>query len=533
MRKMLPRCAIAIGLGLCVVGPGKAGDLDLKAIDSIFSKYTASTPGCALAIKRGGETTIRTYGLAVLEDRVPITAETVFEAGSISKQFTAASILRLAEEKKLSLDDDIRKYLPELPQYKRKISINNLLDHTNGLREWNGLEAMAGHPPDTALLTNADILRMQARQRDLNHLPGEAMSYTNSGYVMLAIIVQRVSGQSLPAFTRDQFFKPMGMNATQWRDDYRKIVSHRAVGYDKVKSGFRRNMPFSEDYGSGGLLTTVGDLLIWNDALREGKLGAFIAREQSVRGQLNDGTILHYGRGLIHSRDDRGVEVYHPGGRAGFRGFLARYDEPDTSVAALCNMSDAAEILMTLDHYINPFKQGEVIDPAERTLDIPGLFVSTGDSYIIQIDKQNRGLVLAGVGKIAVVSPHKYRYGDSLLSFLPNGGVRIDDQFGGVRLFSRVTPTDPELIDFSSYVGKFHSDEVSADYDVSVRSNHLALAINDLPAEDLMPRYADVFSAPNGWTVRFERNSDGEISAMHLSSPRVWDLRAPKDVRSQ
>ncbi|MDQ3917608.1 MAG: beta-lactamase family protein, partial [Acidobacteriota bacterium] len=276
-----------------------------KDIDALLKEWAPGVgPGCVYAAARDGRTLFtRTYGMADLEHDVPVTAESVFNVGSVSKQFTAAAALLLVQDGKLRLDDDIRKYLPEMPDYGRPITIRHLLNHTSGLREWTQLESLSGRPLNWHAYRNADVLKIAARQRGLNHAPGDRYSYTNTGYVLLAIIVERVSGSSLPEFTRERLFKPLGMNSTGWDDDPRRIVKHRANGYRKAasKSGapvYAKAESVSgvgNTYGSASLLTTVGDLLIWNDALDSGSLGAFVTTELQRKGVLNDGRTISYG----------------------------------------------------------------------------------------------------------------------------------------------------------------------------------------------------------------------------------------------
>jgi CubicO group peptidase (beta-lactamase class C family) len=251
-----------------------AGSARADALDDLFTRYKADTPGCAIGVARAGEPNLlRGYGSADLEQGVPITADTIFEAGSVSKQFTAAAILTLVADRKIALSDDIRKYLPEMPTYSAPITIDMLLSHTSGLRDWGEVEDIAGWPRGSRIYTNDEVLQIAARQKALNYTPGVAYSYTNTGYNLAAIIVQRVSGQSLADFTAERLFKPLGMTHTGWRDDFRRVVTGRAQAYDRIGGSYLLDMPFENVHGNSSLLTTVGDLLIWNQALTDRKLG--------------------------------------------------------------------------------------------------------------------------------------------------------------------------------------------------------------------------------------------------------------------
>src|ERR1700738_872520 len=233
---------------------------DPAQLAQVFTTYQhTNTPGCAVAVDAPGRDTCpAAYGMADLEHTVANTPATVFEAGSVSKQFTAAAVLLLVDRGQVSLDDNIRKYFPEIPTYERPITVRQLLNHTSGLRDWGEVESFAGWPRTTREYTHAHVLEIVSRQHALNYPPGDAWSYTNSGYNLAAILVERVSGMTLQAFCRKDYFRP--------------IVPNRAIAYSMHGSDWRQDMPFEDIYGNGGLLTTVGDLLKWNSNLATGKL---------------------------------------------------------------------------------------------------------------------------------------------------------------------------------------------------------------------------------------------------------------------
>src|ERR1044071_6183621 len=199
-------------------------------VDQIFTRYhSTATPGCAVGASIDGETVLTAaYGMADLEHNAPITPETTFEPGSVTKQFTAASVFLLAQQGKLSIDDPVRKYIPELPDYGTPVTIRHLINHTSGLRDWGSVAAIGGWPRTTRAYTHAHVLEIVSRQHALNYPPGADYSYTNTGYNLLAILVGRVSGKPLAEFSRDNIFVPLGMSSTQWRDDFRRIVRNRA-----------------------------------------------------------------------------------------------------------------------------------------------------------------------------------------------------------------------------------------------------------------------------------------------------------------
>lgn len=327
-----------------LAAPLHAQSIDTAAVRRTFARFdTDSTPGCAVAMAgRDGRAFAGGYGMADLERGVRITPSTIFEAGSVSKQFTAAAVITLAERGKLSLDDDVRTWFPELHDYGATITIRHLLQHTSGLRDWGAIVDLEGWPRGTRTIDHRYVLAVIARQRGLNHQPGAAYSYTNSGYSLLAMLVERVSGESLAAFTRREFFDPLGMSATSWRDDYARVVRNRAQAYRPSGSGWRLDMPFENPHGHGGLLTTVGDLLTWNRALSERRVGsAQVAAIMERTGVLTSGRAITYGAGLVTDSVRGVVEIGHSGSTAGYNAHLARYPASGTSVAVLCNTSNA------------------------------------------------------------------------------------------------------------------------------------------------------------------------------------------------
>src|SRR5437762_12991522 len=222
---------------------------DLSArIDQIFSRFTPATPGCVVGLAKDGKPLyVHGYGSANLEYGVPNTDSTVFESGSVAKQFTASALVLLAQDGKLSIDDDIRKYLPEVPDFRgQKIAIRNLLTHTSGLRDQWGLLGIEGRGPGTQVHSPMTTLDLVVHQKMLNFPVGSEYLYSNTGYALAAIIIQRVSGKSLQEFTQERLFRPLGMTHTQWRDDFTKVVPNRATAYSGgAATGFHTDIPFS------------------------------------------------------------------------------------------------------------------------------------------------------------------------------------------------------------------------------------------------------------------------------------------------
>src|SRR4051794_36065103 len=284
--RLIATAAVLLAISMTQVQtPERARAVPGASIDRIFQRWTTSTPGCAVGVGVNGTSVLeRAYGMADLEHDVPNAPETVFEAGSVSKQFTAAAVLLLARDGKLSIDDPVRKYIPELPDYGVPLTIRHMLTHTSGLRDWGEVAGTAGWPRTSRVHTHGHVLDIVSRQKALNFTPGTAWSYSNTGYNLAAIMVARVSGQSFGDFSRERIFAPLGMTHTSWRDDYTRIVKGRAIAYESASDGYHEDMPFENVHGNGGLLTTVGDLLRWNENFATPTVGdeAFVTEEQTV-----------------------------------------------------------------------------------------------------------------------------------------------------------------------------------------------------------------------------------------------------------
>ncbi|HZG26448.1 MAG TPA: serine hydrolase domain-containing protein [Chitinophagaceae bacterium] len=305
--KTLVWCAIMIlATGTALIGQDKTSE-----IDKLFSWATPQTPGCVCAISQNGKVVVnKAYGLADLERNVPLITNSVLDAGSIRKQFVAAAVLLLVEDGKLSLSDDVHKYIPGLPDYGHKITIDHLLTHTSGIRDWQPLLNLAGGDPDA--------MTMILRQQGLNFVPGEEWSYSNSGYVLLTDIVAKSSGMPFPEFAQKRLFHPLGMKLTTYVEDMKALIMNRALAYGKEKDRWKLDMYLGNDRGgAGALLTTPGDLLLWNDALFSNRLGPFVSNKLQEPAKLNNGRKLYYTRGLSMEPSRGRKLVAHPEARQG------------------------------------------------------------------------------------------------------------------------------------------------------------------------------------------------------------------------
>lgn len=324
-----------------------------KQVDALFAPWSATdSPGCAVAVVRDGRIIYsRGYGMANLDLDIAIRPSTVFNVASMSKQFTAASLVLLAQAGKLTLDDDVRKYVPELPRYEQTITIRHLLQHTSGLRDFIDLMAIGGRPLDS-VYTLEQTIDLIARQQGLNFAPGSQYLYSNSGYILLLAIVERVTGEKFGRFVEQRIFAPLGMTHSRVYDDRAMIVKDRATGYFTRADGrLGGRMSAWQIPGDGGVLTTVEDLFLWDQTFYQpdahGAINADLIAQLTKAGTLRDGSPMDYGLGL-RVESYRGLRlISHSGGIGGFGTQMLRFPERRFSAICLCNTGDANPTALT------------------------------------------------------------------------------------------------------------------------------------------------------------------------------------------
>jgi len=340
--------------GILVVGQPRPGlsqaaeeSVDRAArVDSVFAAFDDTrSPGCAVGVRRKGETLLaRGYGMANLEHGIPITAESVFRIGSVSKQFTAAAVLLLARDGALSLDDPVREWVPELPaEPYAGVTVRQLVHHTSGVRDYLTLMTLSGKRGEDYFDDTA-VVEMLARQDALNFRPGTDHLYSNSGYFLLGKIVQAASGRSLRAFAEERIFGPLGMDHSHFHDRPDHLVPKRATGYDpQEEGGYRRSVTALPMVGDGGVYTSVRDFFRWSENLSDPSVGGedFVDR-MTRRGVLSSGDTIDYAAGLLVGRHRGLRRVSHGGAFVGYRAGMTRFPERSFSAVALCNRSDVA-----------------------------------------------------------------------------------------------------------------------------------------------------------------------------------------------
>lgn len=325
-----------------------------QQVDKVFAAWDQdNTPGCVVGVIQSGQWAYQhAYGMADLDSNMPITTQNTFYIGSLAKQFTAMSILLLVEQDKLSLTDDIRKYLPEMPDYGTLITIQNLLHHTSGipdyLNKWEQKYVSQGTTgyDHVREVNESNSLELIASQKDLDFSPGEHYSYSNSNYFLLAVIVKRVSGKSLRQFAAESIFKPLGMTHTQYRDAVNISIPELAVGYIVNADGtYSSTQHFYQDYhliGDGGLYTTLEDLFKWDQNFYHNQLGnkdPHLIDQALTTQPLNNGEPNSYAFGLVKSEYQGETEFEHGGGFFGYRSDMARFPQSELTVIELCNFA--------------------------------------------------------------------------------------------------------------------------------------------------------------------------------------------------
>ncbi len=523
-----------------------------RQVDRLFAAWDRDdSPGCAVGIIQDGRLVCcRGYGMANLEHDVPLSSQTVFRIASASKQFTALCVALLAEQGRLSLDDDVRQYVPELPVYEAPITIRHLMHHTSGLRDYLVLMELIG-ARDEDFYTADDALELLARQSRLNFAPGREHLYSNSGYYLLGLIVQRVSGQSLREFAQAHIFEPLGMTSTHFHDDHTQIVRRRATGYSpRAGGGYRIDETTLDLVGDGGLFTTVEDLYRWDQNWyhnRLGRGGDDLIRQMERPGRLDDGEVLAYGLGLCVS-DYRGLRtVSHGGAFVGFRAELLRFPAQRFSVICLANLSTVdperlarrvADIYLAEQFEERQAPQFRPLSPFLR--DRVGVYWSDATHTIVELSVVGDALAADLCGErvtLAPVGESEVLLVDGLVDGPLDGGVRFDEagviylRLEGERP-DRLRPIEiiaPSARQLAEYAGAYTSQDLRATYELTVEDGKLHLHRRGAPRQALRPGFQDMFWMEH-ITLRFTRDEVGRVAGLLLSAGRVRDIHLAKTV---
>lgn len=520
-------------------------------IDKVFAQWDKpATPGCALAVIKDGSIIYkRGYGMADLDHDIPITPASVFHVASVSKQFTAMAIHLLAKEGKLSLDDEVRKYISELPDFGHKITIRHLLHHTSGLRDQWSLLIMAGWRLSEDVVKDEDVLELISRQKALNFKPGDQHLYSNTGYTLMAIIVKRVSGQSLREFADAKIFKPLGMNHTFFRDDHLVVVKNQAYGYAPASNGaFKLSVPNYDTVGASSLLTTVEDLARWDQNFYDFRVGGKESIEQMQQTTtLNDGEKFPYAHGLVVG-DYKGLKlVEHSGGDAGYRSHLMRFPEQKLSVACICNGANIAPNQVSrqvADIYLRDLLKPDApktdvvtnaVTLTEQQLKTKvGAYWNPTTGSLGRVTLANAKLLLNSTELIAL-DENRFRLkgqpvdvtfttrqdGSAIqMTFTPEGR-----QPAVFEAKEAMNPTPEQL---KEYAGPYYSDELDSVYKLEVDGNKLVLKRKKYPPMPCSVAFKDAFSSPGTGTLLFTRDQQKRINGFIVHAGRIRNFRFVK-----
>jgi CubicO group peptidase (beta-lactamase class C family) len=522
---------------LLLAGSAYAQDKTAE-IDKIFSALKADEPGCSVAVtNKGKPVASRAYGSADLERNVPLTTDSILDAGSVVKQFVAASVLLLVEDGKLSLTEDIRKYIPELPDTGHRITLDHLMTHTSGVRDWQALRSLWEGDPTA--------IQMALRQRGLNFAPGDEWGYSNTNYELLKEIVTRVSGMPFSDFTRQRLWEPLKMKSSAYVHDMTDVIKNRALAYSKEKSGWKLDMYFGNDRGgSGGLLTTAGDLVTWNDALNRGALGKFVTEKLHEPAILNNGRKLTYARGL--RVETRGVDklVWHSGGAAGYSTLSVRLPEHGLSLALMCNADGGAKdeyASRIFDLFLPPAARepGSGVPNAVAAGDLSaraGLFFNEGNGQPMLLAVNRDTLAIAGGGPLITLAADRFRNrrrspffmseADFELQFFSADRFEIKTKEGGATQYRRATSYTPTATELNAFAGQYDSSEMGAVMEMVPEKGGLTMRYYQNPAKalQLKPVDRDTFMISQ-MVVRFVRDKGGKVIGYDYSNPLLRNIR--------
>jgi CubicO group peptidase (beta-lactamase class C family) len=514
--------------------PAVAEEDRQQKVDGIFAAYDkVDSPGCALGVIQDGSFIYRRgYGAASLELGVPLSPASVFYMGSVSKQFTAASVVLAAEQGFLALDDDIRKYIPELPDYGHVITLRQMLHHTSGFRDFLTLLAFAGRDAGT-IHSEKEIIDLIAHQKGLNNVPGEAYLYSNTNYFLLGVVVKRAAGKSLAQFAAENIFQPLGMAHTRYYDDHTLVLPGRVAAYDAGADG-RFLVDWSTEYdivGGGGLTSSVDDMLLWDRNFYANRLGkGTLLKELQTPGVLNNGRQISYALGL-ELGTYRGLPVVeHTGALYGYLTEILRFPEQRFTVVNLCNVSNANVTSIArkvADVYLGKNLQAEsggVQSSGSRYPDpspLAGKYLDERNHFVYSFSASGNTLRAWGANLRRVGANQFKDLGTGTITFDKlDGTMKATLEMDGEAFFAGRRIQEPHLNDaeLSSYAGRYRSAEIDALYRLSVEKGSLVLQLNWNSPVKLIPIAPDEFECEELGTVVFRRDTHHRLSGMNLFS---------------
>lgn len=514
-----------------------------QQVDALFTERDEpGMPGCAVGIIQNGEFVYkRGYGYANLDHDIHITPTTVFYLASIAKQFAAMAIALLVEDGRIKLDDDIRKYVPEFPDYGTPIRISHLVHHTSGLRDYHELRGIGGYSAaDT--WSEAHVVDFIMQQKQLNFKPGDEYLYSNAGYVMMSHVIRRVTGQSLRQFADENIFQPLGMTRSVYRDDHMMVIKGLGYGYQpRGERGYGKTYRNLETVGDGGMFSCVEDLYLWDQTFYDNKLGkgsqSLIDLVYSTE-PLNDGTPQPYAFGLRWN-EYRGLKtVGHGGGFTGIKTHIMRFPEQRFTAIVLSNLDNYVPEKMAkritdiyLADQLQPVETPDVKLSEDALKRKVGLYRNPSSGSTRRVALENDQLVVPmGPGmtlELEPVSEERFQITDySITMEFEAGAAQLrempNNDFWTV--YERVDAVSPTEAELKEYTGRYYCEDVDAYHRAAVQDGKLVLLRKRAPEIPLAPTVKDGFSGP-GFDLVFSRDAAGKISGYTYQGSRVYHLR--------
>jgi CubicO group peptidase (beta-lactamase class C family) len=524
-----------------------------RRVDSLFAEQTRGlSPGLAVAVVRDGKVLLtKGYGYANLEHRVPITPATVFDVASVSKQFAGLSVAMLVTEGRVKLTDDIRKYIPELGDVGHTVTIDHLLHHTSGYRDWPGTLALAGWRFDDVISFD-QILTLAYNQRTLNFVPGAEYTYSNTGYNLLTEMVARVSGKSFRQFTDERLFRPLGMTSSHFQDNHQQVIPNRAYGYAKRPDGSYASVTNNlMALGSSSLFSTVENLAKWVMNFDDPKVGGAAAMALSrTRGKLNDGSTIPYAFGVSHGEYRGQPTVSHSGGWASFATYVVHFPQQRFGVIVLSNgggINPTRAAFNVADIYLgtalgaaaptNSLATAATVDVSPQLLDRYAGLYRLGPGWYVRIRRD--GSTLKTQATREPEAPMAARSDTSFwvesysapMTFRAVAGQPVQLTYRG-RNYPKIEespPIPPQQL--REFIGDYESEELGAHYRLEVTDSGLVMKHRRHGTIKLTPIWKDDFSGSMWFTrsVEFQRDPAGRVTGFAvLVDERSRNIRFTK-----
>ena len=520
-------------------GPVALNSSEAASVDSLVEKFDhPDTPGVAVAVYRAGEIVyIKGVGMADLEHEDRLKPNSVFDIASMSKQFTAMAVVLLQQDGRLSLDDDVRKYVPEVHADGKAVTIRQLLQHTSGIRDYLDLMDLAGKQPDNSVVSQQDVLDIIGTQQHLNFNPGSAFRYENSSYALMATIVKRVSGKSLREFANDRIFSQLEMHSTQFRDNHTDVIKNRACGYEPRATGWSSVVPIYDEVGDGGVWTTVEDLAKWDGNFYHPRVGGPEAiRVLLSQAILNDGLKMSYSLGLFVGHYRGFALVSHGGVDPGYRAEMLRFPEERITVVVLANNPDydvkglsrqIADVYLPKAPHAKEPPADLARLPFVGSSGLAGKYLDTAIGRTREIIETNNTVNLRSRGKdypLRQVGENRLEdpSDNTTFSFHKDGDGRLHMTMSAEGQMPSVSVRLPDSqfpFEVAEYVGTYSSPELSVSWQIGRTESGLVLKRPHGEQEPLTALDKDEFASGPG-LIHFLRGKGNRIISFMVTNVR-------------